>query len=160
MQERQKIKSQCLGGRNTNFSPPMDMREMYTVGIKPPVFYVNYSDIKASSIIVASPVLSVISLSLVSRFYVVQQVCLHILVSLILYSSNTSCAISETSLVLVLFSAQPLLASHLHKMLNGPDRCLDTCWSTSGFCVFLGNSIVSWSTHRQPTVSRSSAEAK
>nr|GEX99497.1 ribonuclease H-like domain-containing protein [Tanacetum cinerariifolium] len=32
--------------------------------------------------------------------------------------------------------------------------------STSGYCVFIGNNLLSWSVKRQPTLSRSSAEAE
>jgi histone deacetylase 1/2 len=38
--------------------------------------------------------------------------------------------------------------------------CPDTHRSTSGFCVYLGDAQVSWSSKRQATVSRSSAEAE
>jgi hypothetical protein len=38
--------------------------------------------------------------------------------------------------------------------------CPDTCWSTSGYTVFLGTNLISWASKQQLIVSHSSVEAK
>ena len=36
--------------------------------------------------------------------------------------------------------------------------CQDTCWFTTGWCMYLGNSLISWKCKKQECVSRSSTE--
>jgi hypothetical protein len=36
----------------------------------------------------------------------------------------------------------------------------DDCRSASGFCVYLGNTIISWSQKKQPTIAQSSTGAE
>ncbi|GJR76321.1 ribonuclease H-like domain-containing protein [Tanacetum coccineum] len=38
--------------------------------------------------------------------------------------------------------------------------CPTTCRSSSGYCIFLGNNLLSWSSKRQPTLSHSSTKAE
>ena len=94
--------------------------------------------------------------------YAVQQVCLHMhahrdshwtLVKRILRYIRGTMTLGLT-----------LTASTSLEMVAYSDAdwagCPDTRRSTSGYYVYLGPSLISWSSKRQPTVSRSSAEAE
>lgn len=94
--------------------------------------------------------------------YAVQQICLFMhdprephfqaLKRILRYIKGT------VSLGLQLYKTSPLnLVAYTDADWDG---CPSTRRSTSGFCIFLGNNLVSWSSKRQNTVSRSSAEAE
>ncbi|XP_071722951.1 uncharacterized mitochondrial protein AtMg00810-like [Rutidosis leptorrhynchoides] len=94
--------------------------------------------------------------------YAVQQICLfmhdpceqhlHALRRILQYIKGT------TDLGLQLFASSPsTLVAYSDADWAG---CPTTRRSTSGYCVFLGNNLVSWSSKRQLTPSRSSAEAE
>ncbi|XP_057440497.1 uncharacterized mitochondrial protein AtMg00810-like [Lotus japonicus] len=94
--------------------------------------------------------------------YVVQQVCLH------MHAPHTE---HMLALKRILHYVQGTLQLDLHlypspieKLISYTDEdlgeCLDTRRSTSGYYVFLGDNLLSWSFKRQPTLSRSSAEVE
>ncbi|XP_050876752.1 uncharacterized mitochondrial protein AtMg00810-like [Lathyrus oleraceus] len=94
--------------------------------------------------------------------YVIQQVCLH------MHAPRTE---HMFALKRILRYVQDILHFGLHlssspitKLISYTDAdwggCSDTRRSTSGYCVFIGDNLISWSSKRQSTLSRSSAEAE
>jgi histone deacetylase 1/2 len=94
--------------------------------------------------------------------YTVQQICLHMHDPRECHNSLIKRALrylrGSTNLGLWLSASSSLsLRAYTDADWAG---CPDTRRSTSGFCVYLGDSLVSWSSKRQAIVSRSSAEAE
>ncbi|MFS7982428.1 putative RNA-directed DNA polymerase [Helianthus anomalus] len=94
--------------------------------------------------------------------YAVQQVCIH------MHAPTTT---HMNALKRVLRYIKGTLAFGLHisaspttSLISYTDAdwggCPDTRRSTSGYCVYMGDNLLSWSSKRQPTLSRSSAEAE
>ncbi|XP_071694424.1 uncharacterized mitochondrial protein AtMg00810-like [Rutidosis leptorrhynchoides] len=94
--------------------------------------------------------------------YAVQQVCLHMhdpkevhmdaLKRIIRYIKGTS----EVGIYITKSTSTDLLA-YTDADWGG---CPDTRRSTSGYCVYYGDNLISWSSKRQSTLSRSSTEAE
>ncbi|WOH09590.1 hypothetical protein DCAR_0729048 [Daucus carota subsp. sativus] len=94
--------------------------------------------------------------------YAVQQICLH------MHDPRTD---HMSALKRIIRYVQGTLDQGLHlypssvsSLVSYTDAdwggCPDTRRSTSGYCVFLGDNLLSWSSKRQPTLSLSSAEAE
>jgi len=88
--------------------------------------------------------------------YAVQQVCLH------MHDPRETHLVAAKRILRYLQVVIPRSTPTQLTVYTDADwaGCPDTRRSTSGYAVFLGNSLVSWSSKCQPTVSRSSAEAE
>ncbi|XP_071712270.1 uncharacterized mitochondrial protein AtMg00810-like [Rutidosis leptorrhynchoides] len=92
--------------------------------------------------------------------YAVQQVCLH------MYDPKDIHMLALKRILRYL-QGTPTLGLHIHKSRSTSlvaftdadwGGCPDTRRSTSGYCVYYGDTLISWSSKRQATLSRSSAE--
>ncbi|PNX65734.1 copia protein [Trifolium pratense] len=94
--------------------------------------------------------------------YAVQQVCLH------MHVPRTKHMLALKSILRyvqgTLHFGLHLSPSPITQLISYTDAdwggCPDTRRSTSGYCVFLGDNLISWSSKRKPTLSRSSVEAE
>jgi hypothetical protein len=94
--------------------------------------------------------------------YAIQQVCLHM-------HAPRECHAAMLKRILRYLKGTIDFGLHLHTATTPTltaytdadwAGCPDTRRSTSGFCIYIGDALVSWSSKRQNTVSRSSAEAE
>ncbi|XP_045821749.1 uncharacterized mitochondrial protein AtMg00810-like [Trifolium pratense] len=94
--------------------------------------------------------------------YAVQHVCLHMHAPCINHMLALKCILRYIQGTLHYgLHLHPSLIEKLVSYTNADwGGCLDTRRPTSGYCVFLGDNIISWSSKRQPTLSRSSVEAE
>jgi hypothetical protein len=106
--------------------------------------------------------LQYLTLTCLDISYVVQQICLHMhaprtpLLALVKRVLRYLRGTLDFGLTLRASSSISLMAYFDADWANCPDSRL----STSGYCVYYGDSLISWSSKRQTTVSRSSAEAE
>ncbi|KAL6328953.1 hypothetical protein AAG906_007243 [Vitis piasezkii] len=84
------------------------------------------------------------------------------LIGRLLYLTLTRPDLAYSVQVLSQFLAKPAVSHHQAaiRVLSDWAGCVDTRRSVIGFAIFLGNSLISWKSKKQVTVSRSSAEAE
>ncbi|XP_071714956.1 uncharacterized mitochondrial protein AtMg00810-like [Rutidosis leptorrhynchoides] len=94
--------------------------------------------------------------------YAVQQICLH------MHAPTTTHLLALKRIIRYLQGTLSL-GLHIRKTFSQSliaytdadwAGCPDTRRSTSAYCIYLGDYLISWSSKRQPTLSRSSAEAE
>ncbi|XP_071725985.1 uncharacterized mitochondrial protein AtMg00810-like [Rutidosis leptorrhynchoides] len=94
--------------------------------------------------------------------YAVQQICLHMHAPHVAHMHALKRVIRYIKGTLSL--GLHITSSRSRDLVSFTDAdwggCPDTRRSTSGYCVYLGDNLISWSSKRQPIVSRSSAEAE
>lgn len=94
--------------------------------------------------------------------YDVQQVCLHMHAPRTEHMLALKCILHHVQGTL--HFGLHLSPSYITKLISYTNAdwggCPDTRRSTSGYCVFLGDNLISWSSKRQSTLSRSSAEVE
>ncbi|RVX08047.1 Retrovirus-related Pol polyprotein from transposon RE1 [Vitis vinifera] len=84
------------------------------------------------------------------------------LIGRLLYLTLTRPDLAYYVQVLNQFLAKPAVSHHQAtiRVLSDWAGCVDTRRNVIGFAIFLGNSLISWKSKKQVTVSRSSAEAE
>ncbi|RVX07869.1 Retrovirus-related Pol polyprotein from transposon RE1 [Vitis vinifera] len=84
------------------------------------------------------------------------------LIGRLLYLTLTRPDLAYYVQVLSQFLAKPVVSHHQAtiRVLSDWAGCVDTRRNVTGFAIFLGNSLISWKSNKQVTVSRSSAEAE
>ena len=94
--------------------------------------------------------------------YAMQQVCLHMHNPMVDHMTTLRCILRYIQGTLDF--GLHLYNSSISRLMSYTDAnqggCTDTRRSTFGYCVFLGDNLISWSSKRQPILSRSSAEAE
>ncbi|XP_048489856.1 uncharacterized mitochondrial protein AtMg00810-like [Beta vulgaris subsp. vulgaris] len=94
--------------------------------------------------------------------YAAQQACLHMRDPKVEHMNALKCIVRyiQGTIDFGLYLYKSSLASLISYTDADWGGCPNTRRSTSGYCIFMGDNLLSWSSKRQPTLSKSSAEAE